>query len=222
MSIESYLKLFSDAEKRHLPKELFLEGREDLLFQRRRVSVVGSRSASIDGLKRARIVARTLVCHDIIVVSGLAKGIDTVAHQAAIEAGGNTIAVLGTPLSRAYPKENKGLLDTIKRAHLAVSQFPEGYPSQPKNFPIRNRTMALISDATIIIEASEKSGTRHQGWEALRLGREVFILDNVVDNVGWAKEMMEYGAISLSREQMDDVFSEIPYLTSKFQDQNVF
>lgn len=222
MDIESYLDLFTDAEKRNLPKELFLEGRGDLLFQRRRVSVVGSRSASMDGLKRARIVARTLVDHDIIVVSGLAKGIDTVAHQTAIEAGGNTIAVLGTPLSRAYPKENEELLDTIKRAHLAVSQFPEGYPSQPKNFPIRNRTMALISDATIIIEASEKSGTRHQGWEALRLGREVFILDNVVENVGWAREMMEYGATSLSKKQMDDVFSEIPYLTSKFQDQNAF
>ncbi len=224
MSIKNYFELFTDAEKRHLPKELYTAGNIELLFQRRRVSVVGSRKASKDGLARAKIVARELVKHDIIVVSGLAKGIDTVAHETAIQTGGSTIAVLGTPLNKAYPKENEGLLETIKKDHLAISQFPEGYPSQPKNFPIRNRTMALISDATIIIEASENSGTRHQGWEALRLGREVYILENVANNpkIGWAKEMIDYGAVPLAREQMEDIFYEIPYLTSKFQDQDAF
>ena len=95
-----------------------------------------------------------------------------------------------------------------------------GYPSLPKNFPIRNRTMALISDATIIIEAGEKSGTRHQGWEALRLGREVYILENVANDptITWAKEMMEYGAQSLSRDNIDNVLFDIPFLTSKLED----
>ena len=134
--------------------------------------------------------------------------------------GGNTITVLGTPLSKAYPRDNAPLLETIKKNHLAISQFPEGYPSMPKNFPIRNRTMALISDATIIIEAGQKSGTRHQGWEALRLGREVYILDNVANDpdINWAQEMMEYGAQSLSRDDIDNVLMDIPYLTSKLQD----
>ena len=220
MSIENYIEYLNPAEKKHSPKQLFLEGNEDLLYHKRRVSVVGSRKATKEGLIRASLVSKALVKHDIIVVSGLALGIDTMAHTTAIDNGGETIAVLGTPLDKAYPKENLQLLNDIKKYHLAISQFPIGYPSLPKNFPIRNRTMALISDATIIIEAGEKSGTRHQGWEALRLGREVYILENVANdpNITWAKEMMKYGAQSLSRENMDNVFYDIPYLTSKLED----
>lgn len=220
MGIENYKEFLTEAEKRHSPSQLFVAGNKELLYCKRRVSVVGSRKATKEGLLRAKIVAKALVKQDIIVVSGLAAGIDTMAHKTAIEEGGHTIAVLGTPLNVAYPKQNASLLEDIKREHLAISQFPEGYPSLPKNFPIRNRTMALISDATIIIEAAENSGTRHQGWEALRLGREVFILDNVVNDptISWTKEMMEYGAQSLSREGLDLVLNDIPYLTSKLED----
>ena len=84
---------------------------------------------------------------------------------------------------------------------------------------MRNRTMALITDATIIVEAGEKSGIRHQGWEALRLGREVYILDNIVNNelLSWPSEMIKYGAQQLSRENLDDVLIDIPYLTSKYE-----
>src|SRR5690606_40520122 len=99
------------------PERLLFEGNESLLFEKRRVSVVGSRAASREGLLRAKIISRTLVEHDIIVVSGLAKGIDTIAHQSAIDSGGQTIAVLGTPLNVPYPKENSSLLDTIKKEH---------------------------------------------------------------------------------------------------------
>lgn len=220
MGIETYFQLLTDVEKKHFPKKLSFDGNENLLYEKRRVSVIGSRVASREGLQRAKIISKTLVKHDIIVVSGLAKGIDTVAHQTAMDSGGQTIAVLGTPLNIPYPKENAGLLEKIKKEHLAISQFPEGFPTEPKNFPIRNRTMALISDATIIIEATAISGTRHQGWEALRLGREVYILENVVQdsNVTWAKEMLDYGAQVLSRENVDGIFTHIPYLTSKFED----
>ena len=182
MSIETYFQLLTEAEKKYFPERLFFGGNENLLYEKRRVSVVGSRAASKEGLQRAKIIAKNLLKHDIIVVSGLAKGIDTIAHQTAINYGGQTIAVLGTPLNIPYPKENADLLEKIKKEYLAISQFPEGFPTQPKNFPIRNRTMALISDATVIIEASDKSGTRHQGWEALRLGREVYILENVIQD----------------------------------------
>lgn len=220
MGIENYNELLTETERKHSPKQLFFAGNEELLYSKRRVSVVGSRKASKEGLIRANIVAKALVKHDIIVVSGLAAGIDTMAHTTAIENGGQTIAVLGTPLNKAYPKQNSNLLEIIKKDHLAISQFPDGYPSQPKNFPIRNRTMALITDATIIIEAGEKSGTRHQGWEALRLGRELYILENVANdpNITWAKEMMDYGAQSLSRENIDLILEDIPYLTSKLED----
>ncbi|MEM1038608.1 MAG: DNA-processing protein DprA [Pseudomonadota bacterium] len=203
-------------EEKHAPDRLYLAGDTSLLTEGLRIAIVGSRKASADGIKRARTVTRALVEQGVIVVSGMAEGIDTVAHEAAIAAGGRTIAVLGTPLSKAYPAKNATLLEEIKRDHLAVSQFPEGYPAKGENFPRRNRTMALICDATIVIEASEKSGTRHQGWEAIRLGRHLFLLDNVASNpaLTWPKELMQYGAQVLKREDLPDVLFDIPNYTS--------
>ena len=206
----------NDFERKHAPKELFVAGDSTLLTERLRVAVVGSRKASDAGLKRAEQFAEALVRHDITVVSGLAEGIDTVAHETAIQTGGRTIAVLGTPLDKAYPAKNRELLEVIKRDHLAVSQFPEGYPYKKENFPRRNRTMALISDTTVIVEAGEKSGTRHQGWEALRLGRLVFIMRNVAEDpkLTWPKEMIGYGAQMLSREDLPEILYDIPSFTA--------
>ena len=169
-------------ERKNAPERLFLEGDISLLTEGRRISVVGSRKVSEAGIQRAKAFTEALVRHNFVVVSGLAEGVDTVAHETAIRCGGKTIAVLGTPLDKVYPAKNKALLEKIKQDHLAISQFPQNYPSKGENFPRRNRTMALISDATVIVEAGEKSGTRHQGWEALRLGRLVFIMENVAEN----------------------------------------
>jgi len=206
----------NEFEQKHAPKELFVEGDRSLLNTGIRVSVVGSRKPTEAGIKRAKMFTSALVRHEIVVVSGLAEGIDTVAHETAIREGGKTIAVLGTPLDKAFPAKNADLLDTIKRDHLAVSQFPVGYPSKKDNFPRRNRTMALVSDATVIVEASEKSGTRHQGWEALRLGRLVFIMENVASNpdLTWPEEMIAYGAQVLTREDMPEVLYDIPSFTA--------
>lgn len=188
-----------------------------LLTQGHRVSVVGSRKVSDAGIRRARVIVKELVDNGITVVSGLADGVDAIAHATAIECGGKTIAVMGTPLDKIYPAKNKALFEKIAANHLAISQFPSGYPATPKNFPIRNRTMALITDATIIIEASEKSGTRHQGWEALRLGRQLFLLESIVTeaNLSWANEMLNYGAEILNREVMSSLFQELPNYTSR-------
>lgn len=203
-------------EKKNAPEALYMAGDATLLKTGTRVAVVGSRKSSRDGEKRARTLVRALVEQGIIVVSGLAEGIDTVAHETVIEAGGRTIAVLGTPLSQAYPSKNRHLLDIIKKDHLAISQFPEGYPTKGENFPRRNRTMALICDATIVVEASEKSGTRHQGWEAIRLGRLVYLLENVVNKPGmtWPKELIAYGAQVLRREDLDNLKYDIPNFTA--------
>ncbi|MCB2197643.1 MAG: DNA-protecting protein DprA [Bacteroidetes bacterium] len=211
-----YLKNLNDFERKNAPKQLFTEGDTSLLTEGVRVSVVGSRKPSKFGIQRAKIVVKELVSKNITVVSGLADGIDTIAHQTAIELHGKTIAVVGTDLSKVYPSKNKELFEEIKKSHLAISQFPEGYPMQKKNFPMRNRTMALISDATIIVEASEKSGTKHQGWEALRLGRHLFILQNIIDDksITWAKEMIKYGAQALTRKDMPELLDEIPNVTS--------
>lgn len=209
----------SEFERIHAPKELNYSGNINLLTEGRRVSVVGSRNASENGILRARIITQALVQSGFVVVSGLARGIDTVAHETAILMGGKTIAVLGTSLDQVYPKENTNLLSKIKKDHLAISQFPVGYPIQKKNFMIRNRTMALISDATIIVEATEVSGTRHQGWEALRLGRQLFILQNVAEDskLSWPKEMIGYGAIVLERENLVEVLQDVPYSTARLE-----
>jgi DNA processing protein len=202
----------NEVETKYAPERLYLLGDRELLRFGPRVSIVGSRRASEGGLRRARHLARSLAERDVTVVSGLAGGIDTAAHKAAIEAHGHTIAVLGTPLDEYYPKENRLLQEEIGRDHLLVSQFPSGYPSMAKNFPIRNRTMALLTDATVIVEAGQKSGTVHQGWEALRLGRLLFLLENVAEapDLSWPAEMIAYGAQVLSRSNLEVVIENLP------------
>lgn len=216
LETEELLGPLNDIERKNAPAELYVTGDRSLLADGLRVAVVGSRKASAAGVRRAQALVQALVEHDITVVSGLAEGIDTVAHETAIALGGRTIAVLGTPLNEAYPSKNKDLLDVIKHNHLAVSQFPEGYPAKRDNFPQRNRTMALICDATVVVEASEKSGTRHQGWEAIRLGRLVYLMQNVADDpsLKWPKEMIGYGAQVLRREDLPEILYDIPSFTA--------
>jgi DNA processing protein len=210
------LGVLNDVERKNAPKSLFLAGDAALLARGPRISVVGSRKASPEGLKRASYFARALVDHNMIVVSGLAEGVDTAAHRAAIEAGGHTIAVLGTPIDEAYPRANAELQALIIEKHLAVSQFPANTKTQRAHFPQRNRTMALLTDATVIIEAGEQSGTVHQGWEALRLGRLLFLLESVANDqsLTWPAKMIHYGAQVLSRETLDAALEEIPSVTS--------
>src|SRR5436309_14586621 len=163
------------------------------------VAIVVSRKTSSNAIKTTTSIAKTLVKNGVIVVSGLAEGIDTAAHVAAIGNQGRTIAVLGTPLDRTFPAKNHALQQAIMKHHWAVSQFSSGHPTTPKDFVFRNRTMALIANASIIIEAGETSGSLHQGWEALRLGRPLFIWKTLLNNpsLSWPKKMMGYGALGL-------------------------
>ncbi len=199
-TLEELVGPLNDVEKKFAPKELYVEGILPIPLPGPRSAVIGSRKASPEGLEAAIEITRTLVSAGAVVVSGLAEGIDTSAHETAIDNGGKTIAVLGTPLNRVYPRKNRQLQEDIMRHHLAISQFPSGYPIQPKNFVIRNRLMALISDASIIAEAGDSSGSLHQGWEALRLGRPLFIWSSIVNDgsLKWPKAMLEYGALELS------------------------
>jgi len=170
---------------------VFLAGDRSLLT-RKCVSVVGTRDVSPEGWQRASQLARKLASYGIVVVSGLAKGVDTAALSAAIKAGGDTIAVIGTALSKAYPAENWQLQEEIWQHHLLMSPFGEGEPVFKSNFPKRNRVMAAISDATVIIEASDTSGTLHQAAECQRLGRWLFIAKSVADNLSlkWPKSFL--------------------------------
>lgn len=190
------LGTLNEVEQKNAPDHLWAQGDASLLRHGTRVSIVGARKASPPGLRRARKLAGELAKEGVIVVSGLAEGIDTAAHEGAMAAHGKTIAVLGTPLDRVYPQKNRDLQQRIMADHLAISAFAPGSKVYPSNFPFRNRVMALISDATVIVEASESSGTLHQGWEAIRLGRLLFILKSIVDDptLEWPKKMLTYGA----------------------------
>jgi len=158
------------------------------------VAIVGSRKVSAEGAARARRLARELSAAAVVVVSGLAKGVDTEALNAAIEAKGRTIGVIGTPIDRAYPAENKRLQEKLYREHLLVSQFEPGKPVYPSNFPERNKLMAALSDATVIIEASDESGSLHQAAECTRLGRWLFIARSLAENprLRWPKDFLRY------------------------------
>lgn len=211
-SPEGLLGPLNPVEQHNAPQWLYVAGDLGVLRAGSRVSIVGSREASPVGLQRAMRLARELVAHRVVIVSGLARGIDTAAHKGAIEAGGRTIAVLGTPLDQVYPKENRGLQDLLMREHLVISQYAPGSPIQRANFPRRNRTMALLSHATVIVEAGDTSGSLSQGWEALRLGRPLFIMRSLAEDkaLRWPGEMLGYGAqILVETEEVLDVLPPI-------------
>jgi len=211
----------NDIEEKFAPNELYVRGSMQIPLPRPRVSIVGSRKASPNGLRDTGIIAKTLARMEVVIVSGLAEGIDTSAHEAAIATGGRTIAVLGTPLNKTYPKKNFHLQQKIMRNHLVISQFKIGHFTKPKDFVTRNRTMALISDATIIVEAEDTSGSLHQGWEALRLGRSLFIWKAILNNskLTWPQKMLQYGAIELS--DPIDVIESLPSPHGMFNN-NIF
>lgn len=202
----------NEVEQKHAPDALFTAGDTRLLEEGARVSIVGHRKASPEGIRRVSQLVSHLAKRHIVVVSGLAEGIDTAAHTSAISSGGRTIGVIATPLDHAHPKQNASLQEMIARDHLLISQLPQGSPLRRRNFLLRNRTMALISDATVIVEAGETSGALRQGWEALRLGRPLFIARSADDDPGftWPAAMLGYGARILSDETLDELFDSLP------------
>ena len=156
---------------------------------RRAVAIVGTRSASKDGLDLAEQLAFGAVERGYTVISGLAAGIDTAAHAAAINAGGRSIAVFGTDIERTYPAENRPLAKAISRHGACVSQFLPGTASGRWAFPARNLTTSGMSMATVVVEASETSGAYLQAQAALKHGRPVFLVESLVTAQPWADQM---------------------------------
>jgi DNA processing protein len=181
---------------------LYYQGWWDLIDSRG-VAVVGTRKPSEDGVRRARKLARALSRDGFTVISGLAEGIDTVAHTTALEEGTPTIAVIGTPLSKFYPKQNRCMQQIIARDNLLISQVPvcryveQHYKLNSRFFPERNITMSALSEATIIVEAGDTSGTLTQARAALKQGRKLFILDSCfnVPGLKWPHTYLQRGAI---------------------------
>lgn len=164
------------------------------------VSVVGSRSASAQGIGMAGEIAQALVAQGMTVASGLARGIDTAAHQAALDAGGRTVAVIGTGISRAYPAENRALQEEIAARGLVLSQFwPDASPSK-QSFPMRNVTMSGYGLATVVVEAGEQSGARIQARVAVEHGRQVILTDQVVARNAWAQALLGRPGVHLASD----------------------
>jgi DNA processing protein len=191
----------------NLPPFLFVRG-ELLEADARSVAVVGTRDPSPDGLQRAGRMSRLLAEQGVTVISGLAKGIDTAAHRAALDAGGRTIAVLGTGITKCYPSQNRELAEEITRAGALVSQFWPTRPPGKDTFPRRNVVTSGLSQGTAVIEASSTSGAKMQARLALEHGKKVFLLHSLATSQPWAHDYIaKRGAIEVA--DVDEVIKHL-------------
>lgn len=174
----------------------------------RSIAIVGTRDASPDGIRRAGRMSRLLGEQGITVVSGLAKGIDTAAHRAALTAGARTIAVLGTGITKCYPAENADLAAEITGSGALVSQFWPTSPPSRYTFPRRNVVTSGISQGTVVIEASHTSGAKMQARLALEHGKKVFLVQSLVTTQPWARDYVAHrGAIEVA--DVDEVTRQV-------------
>ena len=160
------------------PAQLWVRGSPAHLpgFAQPSIAIVGSRSATRDGLDAARRIATGLARAGVVIVSGLARGIDAVAHQSAVDAGGCSVAVLGSGLSRMYPPEHGALADRMLRTGAVISEYEPDTPPHPGLFPRRNRLVSGLADAVLVVEAPERSGALITAGAALDQGKDVFVV----------------------------------------------
>jgi DNA processing protein len=181
------------------------------------VSVVGSRWACDQSVDWASEMSSALVSAGITVVSGLAAGIDTAAHTAALNAGGRTVAVLGTGINRVYPAANRDLQERIAGEGLVLSQFWPDATATKKSFPLRNATMSGYGRATIVVEAGETSGARIQARVGVEHGRPVILRHSVVRTNEWAKALQHRPGVYVV-SSVDEAMSVVAALRSDLDD----
>jgi DNA processing protein len=175
----------------------------------RAIAVVGTRRASAEGIEVATRLAGELAEQGVTVLSGLALGIDTAAHTAALDAGGRTVGVVGTGIRRTYPRENVELADRIVESGGAiVSQFWPDAPPTKWSFPLRNITMSGMGVGTIVVEASGVSGARNQARRALEHGKRLFLVEQLVTHEAWARQYAERPGATVV-ESARDVMQEL-------------
>jgi DNA processing protein len=185
---------------------------------RRAVSVVGTRQATPDGTTRAAQFAGELTEAGFTVVSGLARGIDTAAHTAALAGGGRTIAVIGTGiLAPTYPAANRDLDAEIARSGAVVSQFWPTAPPQRSTFPLRNIVMSGLSLGTLVIEASGTSGAKMQARFALEHGKRLFLLDTLVQTQDWARRYADRPGVLVVRAASEVIEAVAPLADTAYQ-----
>jgi len=162
------------------PERLWLRGRIELLGQRPRVAIVGSRAPTPYGEAQARRFARTLASAGVVIVSGLARGIDAAAHAGALDVGGATLAVLGCGVDRPWPPGE--LADRVSNEGLLLSEFHPGVGPRKHHFPLRNRLISALAEAVVVIEAAHASGSLITAHWAADQGRKVYALPGRVDH----------------------------------------
>lgn len=191
-------------EVHQLPPVLFAKG--VLRAGDRGISVVGSRNASSRGLAFARNVAVELSRCGVSVLSGLARGIDSAAHESTLEAGGRTVAVVGTGIRKVYPAENAGLQRSIiDNGGLVLSQFWPDAPPSKQTFPMRNATMSAYGMATIVVEAGEHSGARIQARVAVAHGRPVILTSFVLESTNWGPDLLGQPGVFHAKSESEAV-----------------
>ncbi|MEV8512862.1 DNA-processing protein DprA [Dactylosporangium sp. NPDC051484] len=197
-----------------MPPVVFTRG--TLAGDRRAVAVVGTRNPTERGLATARTVAGALAESGVTVVSGLAKGIDTAAHEAALRVGGRTVAIIGTGVNRYYPATNRSLQDQIVKDGLVLSQFwPDASPTK-QTFPMRNAVMSGYAAATVVIEAAYQSGARMQARLALQHGRPVVLIDSLLVH-DWARDYATRPGVMVVRT-VEQLLEAVEYIVSQIPD----
>lgn len=201
------------------PPFLFVRGSIDH-GDDRAIAVVGTRRPSDEGIRAARHLAGSLAERGITVVSGMALGIDTAAHAAALNAGGRTLAVFGTGISRVYPASNRALAKAIAESGASLSQFWPNNPPARWTFPVRNIVTSGLSLGTVVIEAGPTSGARQQAEHALRHGKRLFLLRRLVESQPWAQEMIATPGV-VAIDDVDDILSAIEVELDLYADVSV-
>lgn len=173
------------------------------------IAIVGSRLASLYGLKMAERLSRELSYRGFAIISGMARGIDTAAHKGVLKSGGRTIAVLGCGVDIVYPRENRKIKSEIVKQGAVISEFPLGMPPEKFNFPIRNRIIAGLSLGTVVVEAAKYSGALITANCALEQGREVFAVPGQVDSAlsQGTHQILKQGAKLV--QNADDILEEL-------------
>ncbi len=191
------------------PPLLFLRGQPELL-QKRKIAIVGSRHPTPQGIQNATQFAHNLNDHGFVIVSGLAAGIDSAAHQGTIHGNGETIAFLGTGIDRVYPSSNKKLAHTLIEKGLLVSEFPLGVKPLAQNFPRRNRLIAALTEATLVVEATLESGSLITASLAVQMNKEVMAIPGSIHNPQskGCHKLIKEGAKLV--ESVEDILTELP------------
>ncbi|MEO8435890.1 MAG: DNA-processing protein DprA [Pyrinomonadaceae bacterium] len=194
------------------PIVLYVKGQWSECLDQPCVAVVGSRKCSTYGQNSAQMLARELAQRGVTIISGLARGIDAMAHRGALEAGGRTVAVMGTGINEVYPRDHRKLAQQILDGGGAlVSQFPLGTPPVSENFPYRNRVISGLSLGVLVIEAAESSGSLITARLAMEQNREVFAVPgNITSRTSFGTNYLIKGAGAKLVQQWQDVAAELP------------